>query len=346
MGLPVTASLFTPTGCRRFRELVPGADCSLAPLDHPWVVDRVLSSLDPIALVLVETELWPFLISAASLRDVPIAVLSGRLSDRSFENYRRALPFFSPRLARIDRIGARSELDAERFLALGARPECVEVTGDLKLEPLEPSAGSPPDWDAILGGCMAFVAGSTHEGEEVAALEALSRCEREGLAVGLVLAPRHLTRVENVIEAVKRAGRTPRLRSQIGTSTLQAGEVLVLDTLGELPHCYAQAQAAFVGGTLIGKGGHNLLEPAQYGVPVCFGPHTENVRGSAELLEASGAGFRVHDAKELGDRVFDVLKWEGRHPAAEAGRKMIESHRGSLARSLDLVADLLEGRGQ
>ena len=223
MGLPVTASLFTPTGCRRFRELVPGADCSLAPLDHPWVVDRVLSSLDPIALVLVETELWPFLISAASLRDVPIAVLSGRLSDRSFENYRRALPFFSPRLARIDRIGARSELDAERFLALGARPECVEVTGDLKLEPLEPSAGSPPDWDAILGGCMAFVAGSTHEGEEVAALEALYRCEREGLAVGLVLAPRHLTRVENVIEAVKRAGRTPRLRSQIGTSTLQAG---------------------------------------------------------------------------------------------------------------------------
>ncbi|MEE3328219.1 MAG: glycosyltransferase N-terminal domain-containing protein [Myxococcota bacterium] len=346
MGFPVTASLFTPTGCRRFRQLAPGVDCSLAPLDHPWLVDRVLSSLDPVALVLVETELWPFLISGSSRRDVPMAVVSGRLSDRSFENYRRFRPFFARQLARIDRIGARSDVDAERFVALGARSECVEVTGDLKLEPVDQSTSSQPEWDAILGESLVFVAGSTHEGEDEAALEALAICEKAGLEVALVLAPRHMNRVENVVDRVRNSGRTPRLRSQAGLSPLRAAEVLVLDTLGELPACYARARAAFVGGTLIAKGGHNLLEPAQYGVPVCFGPHIENVRESAELLETSGAGHRVNDAKELGAWAVDVLSQKGPNPAAQVGQKMIESHQGSLARSLALLSVLLEGRGE
>ena len=344
MGFPVTASLFTPTGCRRFRELVGSVDCSLAPLDHPWLVDRVVSTLDPVALVLMETELWPFLISGCSRHEVPIAVVSGRLSDGSFENYRKIRPFWARRLAQIDRIGARSQVDAERFVALGARPDCVEVTGDLKLEPLSGPLPANPDLEVMLGECALFVAGSIHSGEEEAVLNVLDASGKAGLEVGLVLAPRHMDRVDSMLESVRRAGRTPKRRSHAGTSPLLPGEVLVLDTLGELSHCYARAKAAFVGGTLIAKGGHNLLEPVQYGVPVSFGPSIENVRQSAELLESSGAGQRVHDGQSLATWAVEALGQKGPSPAAEAGLRMIEAHRGSLERSLSLLSSLLEGK--
>ena len=343
-GFPVTASLFTTTGCRRFAELVEEADCSLAPLDHPWVIDRVLSTLDPVALVLVETELWPSMISGCSRRRIPIAILSGRLSDRSFQNYMKTRSFWARQLARIDRIGARSDVDAERFVALGARPDCVEVTGDLKLEPLSATPAVKPDLAAMLGDCTLFVAGSIHPGEEGAALEVLDACEKAGLEVGLVLAPRHLDRIDDLMESVRRSGRTPTRRSQAGTPPLRPGQVLVLDTLGELSHCYAQAKAAFVGGTLVPSGGHNLLEPAQYGVPTSFGPFVENVRESAELLESTGAGLRVRDAGALARWAVEILGHVGPHPSGEAGLEMIETHRGSLERSLTLLSRLLEGK--
>ena len=345
MGYPVRASLSTLTGRRRFVELAAGVDCALAPLDHPWVVDRVLSALNPVALVLVETELWPFLISGASRRQVSIAVVSGRLSDRSFDHYRRLRAFFAGRLKQIDRIGARSELDAERFVALGARPERVEVTGDLKLEPLSASLSVAPELDTLLGSCALLVAGSTHDGEDEAALGALRACEREGLEVALVLAPRHMNRVNQVVESVRHAGRSLRLRSQTPVTPLLAGEVLVLDTLGELPACYARAKGAFVGGTLSPKGGHNLVEPAQLGVPVSFGPHIENVRQSAELLQTCGAGRLVRDAQALGIWAVEVFSHRGTNAGAEAGRQLIASGRGSLQRSLSLVSSVVEGRG-
>jgi len=343
MGYPVTASLFTMTGRSRFAELAAGVDCALSPLDHPWVVDRVLSALNPVALVLVETELWPFLISGASRRQVSIAVVSGRLSDRSFDHYRRLRVFFAGRLRQIDRIGARSELDAERFVALGARPERVEVTGDLKIDPLSASLSLAPDLDTLLGSCALLVAGSTHEGEEEAALEALRACEKEGLEVALVLAPRHMNRVNQVAESVRHAGRSLRLRTQTPITPLLSGEVLVLDTLGELPACYARAKGAFVGGTLSPKGGHNLVEPAQLGVPVSFGPHIENVRQSAEFLETCGAGRLVRDAQGLGVWAVDVLSH--RVSNTEAGRQLLASGRGSLQRSLSLISSLVEGKG-
>ena len=343
-GYPVRASLSTLTGRRRFVELAAGVDCALAPLDHPWIVDRVLSALNPVALVLVETELWPFLISGASRRQVSIVVASGRISDRSFDHYRRLRTFFSGRLQRIDRIGARSELDAERFVELGARPDRVEVTGDLKLEPLQASLPVSPELDTLLGSCALLVAGSTHEGEEEAALGALRACERKGLQLALVLAPRRMTRVNELAESIRQTGRSVRLRSQTSATPLLAGEVLVLDTLGELPACYARAKGAFVGGTLNPKGGHNLLEPAQVGVPTSFGPHVENVRESAELLETSGVGRLVRDAQALESWAVDIFSRPASSSTAEEIRQRIESEGGSLRRTLSLISSVVEGR--
>ena len=161
--------------------------------------------------------------------------------------------------------------------------------------------------------------------------------------MALVLAPRHMNRVNQVAESVRHAGRSLRLRTQTPFTPLLSGEVLVLDTLGELPACYARAKGAFVGGTLSPKGGHNLVEPAQLGVPVSFGPHIENVRQSAEFLETCGAGRLVRDAQGLGVWAVDVLSH--RVSNTEAGRQLLASGRGSLQRSLSLISSLVEGKG-
>ncbi|MFP6639865.1 MAG: glycosyltransferase N-terminal domain-containing protein [Myxococcota bacterium] len=343
-GYPLSASLTTSSGRARLKQLAPDMNCALAPLDHPWCVDRVLSALDPAVLILVETELWPCLIAGASRRGVPIALVSGRLSDRSFKQYRRFRWGFARSLSRIDFIGARSAEDAGRFVALGAEPKRVEVTGDLKLEPLDAQVPLPPELEQVLGECPLIVAGSTHSGEEQAALEALAACVSSGLDAALVLAPRRPDRCDSVADLVARAGRTLKRRSRLPAPPLQRGEVLLLDTLGELPALYARAVGAFVGGSLVPRGGHNLLEPAQSGIPVCFGPYTENVRESAIRLEESGAGRRVLNVQALAAWAVEVVGGHGARTAGQAGRELTPAQGGPLERTLALISPLVEAR--
>jgi 3-deoxy-D-manno-octulosonic-acid transferase len=318
---------------------------SLAPLDHPWCAAAALARVRPRALVLVETELWPAWIAAAEGRGIPVVLVSGRVSDRSLPRYRALRPWVARALRRIARIGARSSLDAERLLALGAPRERVRVTGDLKFEAPSPRplAG---DLARVLGSSPLLVAGSTHPGEERAAASALAACERAGVAAALVVAPRRPGRAPAVEQELREAGRATRRRSRIapGDPPLAPGEVLVLDGLGELAAVYPRATAAFVGGTLAGVDGHDLLEPAFAGVPVLFGPGTDAAREAARVLEASGAGRRVADAAELARAAAD---WLGDPAAARAsgarGRAALAAHRGSAARSADLVEEALAG---
>jgi 3-deoxy-D-manno-octulosonic-acid transferase len=249
-----------------------------------------------------------------------------------------------PTLARIAAIGARSAADAERFLALGASRERVQVTGDLKLEPPPEPANLARDLVSVLGEVPLIVAGSTHAGEESELLGALDAVEQAGLRASLVLAPRHPERFREVEALVRSARRAVRRRSRLEPCSLAEGEVLLVDSMGELPGLFARATVAFVGGTLVPVGGHNLLEPIFEGRPVLFGPHTENAPEAATLALGSGAGRRVADGADLARTLTEVLRdptsWKER---AEAGRKALERHRGAANRSAELI---LRARGQ
>jgi 3-deoxy-D-manno-octulosonic-acid transferase len=195
---------------------------------------------------------------------------------------------------------------------------------------------------AVLGELPLFVAGSTHEGEEAAALEALAAAERAGYEATLALAPRHPERFERAAELVEKGGRRLRRRSALGGAKLAAGEVLLLDTLGELASLYAHARLAFVGGTLVPVGGHNLLEPARVGRPAVWGPHVANARESAALLLAAGAGEAVADAAALGRALVAALADPATASArGEAGRSALAAHLGATARSVALIERVL-----
>jgi 3-deoxy-D-manno-octulosonic-acid transferase len=347
-GLPVQTSTSTATARAMVRRMRPELPCRLSPLDHPWCVARALDRARPRALVLVETELWPCWIAAAARRSIPVIVVSGRLSDRSYPHYRRLARVFHGTVDRITGVGARTPLDAERFVELGVPASRVHVTGDLKLD-----GAKPPPLDPalvrVLEGPPLLVAGSTHPGEEEAALHALAAAERAGLAAALVLAPRHRERFDAVGELVRRSGRKLRRRSWLaaaGEPRLEAGEVLLLDSHGELGSVYAFARLAFVGGTLVARGGHNLLEPAEVGRPAAFGPSTQAVRAAAELLLGVGAAARVGDGAALGRAFVAALHDPGAADAqGDAGQRVLAAHRGSAERSAALVAELCAKAG-
>ncbi len=344
-GHAVFCSASTPGGQQMMRSAMPELPCSLAPLDHPWCVAAALSRVAPELLALVETELWPSWIAAAKRSGIPVAIVSGRLSDRSFPRYLRIRPLLSRTLHRLDAVGARTDLDAARFVELGVPADRVSVTGDLKLEP---PVGAPTlaiDLVRALSDVQVFVAGSTHPGEEEHALAALTACDVAGLAVGLVVAPRHLQRVDQVERDLRAAGRVVRRRSRLDGSPLAAGEVLLLDSLGELSAVYAAATVAFVGGSLVRVGGHNLVEPISAGCPVLFGPHVHNVRAHAELALDSGAGTQIADGEALAGTVVAALRDpDGRRARVARGREALTAHRGTAERTCLLLEDVLRGR--
>ena len=342
-GHAVVASTMTTTGRAVARVARPALATGLAPLDHPWTVARALARVRPKALVFIETELWPSWVRAAHERGIPALVVSARLSERSFARWQRLGGALRPTLGRYRAIAARSEADAARFVALGAPSERVSVGGDLKLD-AAPAGAAAPALAALLGDVPHVVAGSTHEGEEAAALGALGAAERAGLGAALVIAPRHPERFARAAEIVAQAGRPLRRRSTPGSGALAAGEVLLLDTLGELASLYAGARIAFVGGTLVPVGGHNVLEPARAGCPVLFGPHVESTRDSAALLLAAGAAQSVPDARALAAAVVEALAQPAEAKARGArGAAALAAHRGASARSVELIERVLGG---
>lgn len=337
-GHSVCTSTWTLPGRAAMRRWRPEVSCHLAPMDHPWCVDAALARVAPAMLVLVETELWPSWIAAARRRGIPVVIVSGRLSDRSFPRYRRFAPLLGRTLRRLRAVGARSELDAERFRQLGAPADRVTVTGDLKLD----SGGMVPepagDLETLLRGARFWVAGSTHAGEEAPVAEAFEAVLRAGHAHALVIAPRHPPRAAEVERLFRRRGHRVRRRSRAGAGSLEPGDVLVLDTVGELASVYARAEAAFVGGSLVPVGGHNVLEPADAGRPVLYGPHTDNVGQPVEILEAAGGAVRVESGQDLGEAVAALFaNPEAARVRGEAGRLALAEHRGSVERSLALI---------
>jgi len=348
-GVPLTVTTFTPTGAARARALFGNlAHVRYVPYDLPGAVRRFFRRVQPRLAVIFETELWPNLYRECGRRRIPLVLASARISARSAGRYQRLGTLFRETLARTVLVAAQGAGDAERFRALGADPASTHVTGNIKFD-----FELPPDIAArgarlraqYADGRPLWVAGSTRGGiEEQAVLEAQARVRAQHPGALLVLAPRHPPRFDEVEQALHASGiNCVRRSTAAGIVTSAACEVLLLDSLGELLDFYAAADVAFVGGSLVPVGGHNLLEPAALGVPILTGPHNENSEEIARLLVARGAAEVVHDGAELGGRVSALLAEPAeRERMGAAGRASVDSNRGALAKLLALIEPLLE----
>ena len=330
----------TAAGRDALRTESDAGEVSFAPFDHPWCVDRALDRIQPAALVLCETELWPTWIAAAESRGIPVGLVSARLSTGSMRRYRWVRRLMARTLGRVSSVGARSPLDAQRYVELGARAESVRVTGDLK-QSIRPVAGAmPPDLRPIWPEGPVLIAASTHAGEEAAALEAFEKIEQLEAAFYLVLAPRHLERVEEVANEITARGRSYQRRTAL-RQQWDPGEVLLLDSHGELASLYASADAAFVGGTLVPAGGHDPLEAVRGGCGVVLGPHSEKIRHILQSLLAGGVAIEIARPEELGEAWATTLRRD-RGSVLAAARDFDAIGETVRSETLDLVESLMK----
>ena len=349
--LPITVTCMTPTGSERIQALFAGPDyrgrvqhCYL-PYDLPWAAARFLDRVQPQLALIMETELWPNHIHQCARRGIPVALANARLSERSARGYARFAKLTAPMLAELSLIAVQTAAEAGRFRRLGARSEAVEVTGsikfDLHLDPELPRRASAlrEHWGAMSR--PVWIAASTHGGEDESVLAAHRQLLAQWPDALLILVPRHPERFAAVFELCRREGFSTRRRSA-GEPLAAGDQVLLGDTMGELLFLYALADVAFVGGSLVASGGHNLLEPAALGKPVLSGPHLFNFLEIAAQLREAGALGEVADAQELAQQVAEL--W--REPAAaqrtrEAGLAVLQANQGALARLLAGLGRLL-----
>jgi 3-deoxy-D-manno-octulosonic-acid transferase len=345
--LAVVMTTVTPTGARVVADRLNGkVTHRYFPLDLPGPVRRALAAVKPRFFIGMETELWPNFLRALARRGVPAMIANGRISDRSFRRYHRVRFLTSRMLRDISVFAMQSQEDARRIIALGALPERVVVTGNLKSD-LAPAESGETVWQRLLGfdeGDLVWIAGSTHRGEEAAVVDAYMRLRRRFPSLALLLAPRHPERVAEVERLVAERGLATVRRSEL-PKVRDRNTVVILDTVGELAQIYRVATVVFVGGSLVPTGGHNMLEPALLRKPVLFGPHTTNFRDSAELLLGEGGAVLVQDAGLLEARVAPLLAdADLRRRMGEAALQAIVSRQGAVKQTVDLVERyLVEG---
>jgi len=344
-GIPITVTTVTPTGAQRARVLFGDTvGHGYLPYDLPGAVRRFLDRVQPGVAIILETEIWPTLYHELGRRRIPLVIASARLSTRSVDRYKLFASLLRDTLSHGMVIGAQTAADAERFLAIGAAPARVRVTGNVKFDLEIPPATVAAGREFRAGAAAArpvWVAGSTHEGEEEAALDAHARIRADHPAALLVLVPRHPQRFEAVRTLLRRRGLAFAQRSSGATPGPQHA-VFLVDTLGELQMFYAASDVAFVGGSLVPVGGHNLLEPAALGMPMASGPHTHNAQDVADLLQHCGALSIVRSREELAQR---VAAWfadpAGARADGERGRAAVAQSRGAVERLVEMIAPLV-----
>jgi 3-deoxy-D-manno-octulosonic-acid transferase len=344
-GVPVVVTTMTPTGAERARTLFGDRVLhAFVPYDLAGAVRRFMDQVQPALALILETELWPNLWNECGRRRIPLVLSSARVSPRSLRWYRRLVPLFREVLSHGVVIAAQTEADAARFRLLGAAPERTHVTGNIKFDfELPPGvAQRGAEFRAThANGRPVWVAASTHDGEEEQVLAAHREvCARVPDAL-LLLVPRHPQRFAAVAELAQRPGFSVVTRSS-GSVAGAATQVFVGDSMGELTTFYAAADVAFVGGSLVPIGGHNLLEPAALALPLVTGPHNENAVDIAALMAGCGALQVVPDAASLAAAVATLLGDAGeRRRRGQAGLAALDANRGALGRLLALVDPLV-----
>jgi 3-deoxy-D-manno-octulosonic-acid transferase len=339
----VLVSTTTATGQGLARQRFGPDRVFFMPLDFGFAVRRYLAALRPQLIVIAETEFWPNLLHLARKRETSLAIVNARISDRSFPRYRRFGWFFRSVLAEVDLFLAQTAGDAQRLYEIGAASGRVQVSGNLKFDV------RPNPQPALVNGLRAafskdspvIVCGSTAEGEEGPLLQAFKSVQEKFPAAIMVLAPRHPERFEKVAAMIAAAGFALQRRSSWAAPQTICSGVFLLDSVGELAAVYELADIAFVGGSLVPTGGHNILEPAQHGAAILVGPHTFNFREIVSIFEQGGA-IRVVTAETLGPQFLALLgqPQEGKR-LGSLGRELFARHAGATRRTLEAIAPLL-----
>ena len=344
-GLLITT--VTPTGAARVRSLFGDTvqHCYI-PFEFPHAIRSFFRNVNPDAALIMETEIWPNLYRGCGTRKIPLILVSARISPKSVPGYRKLLPLIRETLSHGIIIAAQSQPDADRFLALGANPARTYVMGNIKFD-IEPDAAVIAKGRALreelFGDRPVWIAASTHEGEEQLVLEVHRELCARHPELLLVLVPRHPERFPSVRELIEKQGFS--LVSRTAQQPAGDASVFLCDTMGEVPMFYAASDVAFVAGSLVPIGGHNLLEPAMLGVPIVTGPHNFNAQDIADLFVNLGACRRVTGTADLVTTVSELLT--DRELAARlgsAGQSVLEENRGALKRLLVLLEPLLSDR--
>lgn len=313
------------------------------PLDISWTIKRVARRVSPRVFIVVEKEIWPNIFKFMEAAGVPIIVVNGTISDRSFMRFKRFKRFFGDVFGQVDYYCARTEEDLIKALDSGVAAENAGTIGNIKFDLTPPSADrktldSLREDLGISPGDLVVVAGSTHEGEEKIVIDAFKAIVSDIPKAKLVLAPRHPERFDSVESLLKSSGLRYKRRTRSG-----AGDVVLLDTVGELMHAYSFATVAVVGGSLVPDiGGHNLLEPAYYGKPVVYGKHLSTYLLMAEMLEARGGGSRVKDGENLKKVLKEFLTDEvSRKRVGTAAKAFVDENRGAAMRTVEVIEKFL-----
>jgi 3-deoxy-D-manno-octulosonic-acid transferase len=348
----VVISTTTMTGLAAARREFPDLVTFYNPFDFSWAVRRAVARVRPTVLALVELEIWPNLVLAAKQAGASVAIINGRLSRRSHRGYRRLRGPLGSTFRRLDVVAAQSEEYADRFLDLGIPKERVRVTGSVKYDGLESDRANPTTMTlrrelGLASADLVFVAGSTMEGEEEAALAAYRAALRFHPRLRLVIVPRHPERFEGVAAWLESQGERVIRRSRGPVPRTAASgppAVLLVDTIGELGAVWGLADVAFVGGSLFpGRGGQNMMEPAAYGAAVLFGPYTANFKEAVEGLLAREGARRVGSAAELAQALLEDLDDPERAAArGEAGRDFVLAQNGAAARTFAELDRLID----
>ena len=346
-GTQVVISTTTPAGFETAQKCFPGRPVFHAPLDLSFAVRRAFDALNPRLLVLMELELWPNLLAIAAERGVPVVVANAKMSERSLRGYRRLLRFLPHFLDPVRAFGAQGVEHAARIRALGVPEDRIRVTGSVKVDnlPKAPMVDAGREFRELLGlgEDPVLLAGSLHPGEDEPLLEAYGELLRREPRLRLVLAPRHLERIEGLERLARAHGHAVLRRSSLPAAGQASSRALILvDTMGELARLFVAADLVFLGGSLVPVGGHNLFEPAAQGKPVLFGPYVHTVKEAALELIAAGGGFQVtgkgdiirHSAALLGDP--SALAAAGR-----AARSIVDRHRGATERTIALLREVM-----
>ncbi|HEB71612.1 MAG TPA: 3-deoxy-D-manno-octulosonic acid transferase [Nitrospirae bacterium] len=346
-GMRVMFSTTTPTGqAVAQKELSPDVNVFYFPYDFPGSAKRAIRAVNPKVLALVDTEMWPNIIRACVNNGGKVALINGRVSDRSFPRYRRFSWIFRFVLKNISLFLMQSEIDGERIVEMGADPVRVEIAGNIKFDRL--SGNISEDERARLRRSLGIgpnekvlFLGSVHKGEE-AAIGAVLKVRESRPELRLVIAPRRIDDIEWIKSALDGSGLEPVRKSGMGQAKTEQDKniVPVIDTFGELAKLYSVADIAFVGGSFIKHGGQNPLEPAAIGVPVLFGPHMSNFREASLALVTAGGAFTVDDEKEMAVKLETLLANDGlRMAAGKAALDVVEKNRGATKKTaLRIVA--------
>lgn len=347
-GLQIVVSTTTSTGMGELERKLPASIRKIYyPIDLWWGTRSTLQVVNPVALILVEAEIWPNLLWRALDGNIPLCLVNARISERSFRGYKRGAFLFRDIFHRFASATCQDKIDAERLMTLGFDPARVQIVGNLKFDCAKIGGGNKLDVRALLSRigvppqARLLVAGSTHQGEEIILAEIAGRLRRRHPDLFLVLVPRHFERAKEI--GAELAARNIRyaFRSDIpaqGQPVAQNPDCLIVNTTGELMWFYAEAALVFVGKSLTAKGGQNPIEPAALGKPVLFGPNMQNFPSVAPLLVHGGGALQVRDAAELERVLGELLENDSRRE--ELGRRatqIVQDNLGAVRRAADLI---------